>query len=70
MNGGESVGRLGRAQFVQTVLFGALLGTRDGLDWDPELLFVAAMLHDLGFTEFISGQGLSSNEVPRRPTHG
>ena len=61
MNGGEStlavVGRLGRAQFGQTVLFGALLGTRDGLDWDPELLFVAAVLHDLGFTEFISGQG-------------
>lgn len=38
-------------------LFGSLLGTRDGLDWDPELLFVAAMLHDLGLTEFIGGEG-------------
>ncbi len=38
-------------------LFGALLGKRDNLDWDPELLFVAAMLHDLGLTEFIGGDG-------------
>ncbi|HEV2591866.1 MAG TPA: HD domain-containing protein [Gaiellaceae bacterium] len=30
--------------------WGALLGNRDGLDWDPELLYVAAMLHDLGLT--------------------
>ena len=38
-------------------LFGALLGKRDDLDWDPELLFVSAMLHDLGLTEFLSGEG-------------
>lgn len=38
-------------------LFGGLLGTRDGLDWDPELLFVAAMLHDLGLTEYLDGDG-------------
>lgn len=38
-------------------LFGALLGKRDGLDWDPELLFLAAMLHDLGLTGFIGGEG-------------
>lgn len=38
-------------------LFGALLGKRDNLDWDPELLFVAAMLHDLGLTEFLGGDG-------------
>lgn len=38
-------------------LFGALLGMRDKLDWDPELLFVAAMLHDLGLTEFLGGEG-------------
>lgn len=38
-------------------LFGALLGKRDNLNWDPELLFVAAMLHDLGLTEFLGGDG-------------
>lgn len=38
-------------------LFGALLGRRDNLDWDPELLFVAAMLHDLGLTGFLGGDG-------------
>ena len=38
-------------------LFGALLGIRDGLDWDPELLFVSAMLHDLGLTDFLGGDG-------------
>ena len=41
----------------RTYLFGALLGTRDGLKWDPELLFVAAMLHDLGLTELAGGEG-------------
>ena len=38
-------------------LFGGLLGTRDGLDWDPELLFISAMLHDLGMTDYLGGQG-------------
>jgi hypothetical protein len=37
-------------------LFGALLGTRDGLDWDPEVLFVASMLHDLGLTDHLAGE--------------
>ncbi|AGF71219.1 HD domain-containing protein [Corynebacterium halotolerans] len=32
-------------------LFGALRGQRDGLDYDPELLYVGAMFHDLGLTE-------------------
>jgi HD superfamily phosphodiesterase len=32
-------------------LFGALQGRRRGLDFDPELLYVAAMFHDLGLTE-------------------
>lgn len=41
----------------RTYLFGAALGTRDGLDWDPELLFISAMLHDLGMTDFLRGQG-------------
>jgi len=41
----------------RTYLFGAALGTRDALRWDPELLFVSAMLHDLGLTDYIGGQG-------------
>ena len=35
----------------RTFFFGALRGERDGLDYDPELLYVGAMLHDLGLTE-------------------
>jgi hypothetical protein len=35
------------AHCYRTYLFGAALGTRDGLDWDAELLFISAMLHDL-----------------------
>ncbi|MFI6979819.1 HD domain-containing protein [Embleya sp. NPDC050154] len=31
-------------------LFGALQGRRRGLDFDPELLYVGAMFHDLGLT--------------------
>ncbi|MGW4119414.1 HD domain-containing protein [Nocardia sp. NPDC004711] len=31
-------------------LFGALQGARRGLGYDPELLYVAAMFHDLGLT--------------------
>jgi hypothetical protein len=30
--------------------WGALLGIRDGVAWDAELLYVAAMLHDIGLT--------------------
>lgn len=45
------------AHSYRAYIFGGLLGTRDGLDWDPELLFVAAMLHDLGLTEFVGGEG-------------
>lgn len=32
-------------------LFGALRGWRQRLDFDPELLYVGAMFHDLGLTE-------------------
>jgi hypothetical protein len=35
----------------RTYAFGALIGARDELDWDAELLYVAALLHDLGLTE-------------------
>jgi cyanamide hydratase family protein with HD domain len=45
------------AHSYRAYLFGALLGTRDGLCWAPELLFVSAMLHDLGLTEFVGGAG-------------
>jgi hypothetical protein len=45
------------AHCYRTYLFGAALGTRDGLDWDPELLFISAMLHDLGLTDFLGGDG-------------
>ncbi|GAA1386827.1 HD domain-containing protein [Kitasatospora putterlickiae] len=31
-------------------LFGALRGAEQGLDFDPELLYVGAMFHDLGLT--------------------
>jgi HD-GYP domain-containing protein (c-di-GMP phosphodiesterase class II) len=32
-------------------LFGALTGQRKGLDYDPELLYVGAMFHDIGLTD-------------------
>jgi len=32
-------------------LFGALTGRRKGLKYDPELLYVGAMFHDIGLTE-------------------
>ena len=31
--------------------FGALMGVRKGLNFDPELLYVGAMFHDLGLTQ-------------------
>lgn len=45
------------AHSYRAYLFGGMLGTRDGLSWDAELLFIAAMLHDLGLTDFIGGEG-------------
>ena len=45
------------AHCYRTYLFGAALGTRDRLNWDPELLFISAMLHDLGLTDFLGGDG-------------
>ncbi|MDR3414853.1 MAG: HD domain-containing protein [Nevskia sp.] len=35
----------------RSYIWASLLGQLDGRQWDPELLFVAAMLHDLGLTE-------------------
>lgn len=36
---------------VRSFVFGSRLGAAKGLASDPELLFVAAMMHDLGLTE-------------------
>src|SRR5258708_32486949 len=32
-------------------------GRREGLSFDPELLYIAAMFHDLGLTERFRGSG-------------
>ena len=37
--------------------FGALLGGNRGLSFDPELLYIGAMFHDLGLTEQFHGSG-------------
>ncbi|MEU9318799.1 HD domain-containing protein [Streptomyces sp. NPDC048295] len=37
--------------------FGGLRGHRGGLSFDPELLYVAAMFHDLGLNEEFRGSG-------------
>src|SRR3979490_1634943 len=42
---------------ARVYLFGALAGERKGLKFDPELLYVGAMFHDIGLTE------------PYRPSH-
>ena len=39
----------------RTYAFGAALGEREGYAFDPELLYVASMLHDLGLTERFDG---------------
>jgi HD domain len=36
---------------TRVYLFGALTGQRRGLKFDPELLYVGAMFHDIGLTE-------------------
>ena len=36
---------------TRVYLFGALTGDRKGLKFDPELLYVGAMFHDIGLTE-------------------
>jgi HD domain len=36
---------------TRVYLFGALTGLRKGLTYDPELLYVGAMFHDIGLTE-------------------
>ncbi len=41
---------------VRTYLFGTLLGQRDGLKYDRELLYLAALMHDLGLTKRFDGE--------------
>jgi hypothetical protein len=36
---------------VRVFLFGALIGAHRSLDFDPELLYVAALFHDVGLTD-------------------
>jgi HD superfamily phosphodiesterase len=36
---------------TRVYLFGALTGQRRSLSYDPELLYVGAMFHDIGLTE-------------------
>lgn len=40
---------------VRTYLFGAALGMRDGLRFDHEVLYLGAIMHDLGFTDRCEG---------------
>jgi hypothetical protein len=39
----------------RTYAFGAVLGDQEGFEFDPELLYVASILHDLGLTERFDG---------------
>lgn len=41
---------------LRTFLFGNLLGIRDGLSCDRELLYLGAVMHDLGLTERFNGE--------------
>jgi hypothetical protein len=41
---------------IRTFLFGDLLGQRDGLKCDRELLYLGAVMHDLGLTERFDGR--------------
>ena len=41
---------------LRTYVWGALLGRRDRLEWDDELLYVACLLHDLGLTPAHDGR--------------
>lgn len=41
---------------LRTYVWGALLGRRDRLRWDDELLYVTSLLHDLGLTPAHDGR--------------
>jgi hypothetical protein len=44
---------------MRTYLFGAMLARKDGVDFDHEMMFVAAALHDLGLLK-----AFASNDLP------
>jgi hypothetical protein len=54
--------------------FGSLQGRNRGLSFDPELLYIGAMFHDLGLNKRFGGSGrrfeLDSAEEARRFLHG
>ena len=53
---------------TRVYLFGALTGERKGLKFDPELLYVGAMFHDIGLTEGFATRSFGSRlMVPMRP---
>ena len=41
---------------IRTFLFGDLLGQRDGLKCDRELLYLGAVMHDLGLSDRFEGE--------------
>jgi hypothetical protein len=41
---------------VRSYVFGAALGHRDGQRFDPELLYLACVMHDLGLTDKYAGE--------------
>lgn len=41
---------------IRTFLFGDLLGQRDGLKCDRELLYLGSVMHDLGLTDRFAGE--------------
>ncbi len=49
VRGSSSIALLHHTQ--RTYLWGACLATRNGINFDAELLYVASLLHDLGLTE-------------------
>lgn len=53
----DGVGDLLYDHSRRVYFFGALRGRRLGLAYDPELLYVAAMFHDLGLTEPFRASG-------------
>jgi HD-GYP domain-containing protein (c-di-GMP phosphodiesterase class II) len=61
---------------IRVYFWGALAGKRKGLIFDPELLYVAAMFHDLGLTSIFrepatlrSGWRECRPRFPARPSH-
>src|SRR6266550_181707 len=52
---------------TRVYLFGALTGQRKGLTYDPELLYVGAMFHDIGLTDAYRHSRSASRSMGRMP---